>query len=311
MRLKRIVRNLICWLIAEGLILSGQVKKARRESWQDGVILSVYFHNPGKDLFKKAIDWLRTNGHTFISCDQLIDILNRRTPCPRGAVWLSFDDGWRGNLENVIPLIQEYNIPVTFFIYTSAVETGTFWWRKARKFAGTLPPEYRDINLVLQSSEDVRQQVLRLLSRMDTPSPLEVEAMTVEDIRHIASMPQVTIASHTVTHPVFTNCNDAQIDYELGESKKKLEGWTGKPVRALAYPRGSFSGKEKPLLEKHGYELAVTIENRLARNTSDCYLFPRTDIMNDGSFAENLCHMLSVWEQAKKRYQRLLHLKRR
>jgi peptidoglycan/xylan/chitin deacetylase (PgdA/CDA1 family) len=304
--LKRMIRNTLGWFLAVILIVSGRVGRARRESFRDGVILPVYFHNPGKHLFRKIIFWLKKNGYTFISCDQLLDIMNKRIPCPRGAVWLTFDDGWRGNIENILPLAQEQNIPITIFIYTSAVETGVFWWQKARKCAGTLPPEYRDINAVLKMPEDTRKQVLQLLDRMETPGSLKEDAMTIEDVRRIAAMPRVTIASHTVTHPVFQNCTDAQIDYELGESKKTLEGWTGRPVRAFAYPRGSFTGSEKPLLKKHGYELAVTIESRFASTNDDRYLLPRTDVMNDGSFAENLCHALGVWEPVINSIKRLL-----
>jgi peptidoglycan/xylan/chitin deacetylase (PgdA/CDA1 family) len=304
--MKRTVRNAIGWLLAIILIALGRVNQARRRSFQGDVILPVYFHNPGSNLFGSIVVWLKKYGYTFISCDQLIDILNKKTPCPRGAVWLSCDDGWRGNLNNVIPLVQEYDIPITVFIYTSAIETGVFWWRKARKCAGDLPPEYRDISTVLEMPEDARQQILRLLDRLETPDSLDKEAMTIEDVRRISTLPQVTIGSHTVTHPVFQNCNEAQLDYELGESKRKLEEWTSRPVRAFAYPRGSFTGGERPLLKKHGYELAVTIENRFARADDDCFLLPRTDVMNDGSFAENLCHALGVWEPVINSIRRLL-----
>ena len=306
MSLKRLVRNILGWLLAVILIALGRVSRARRMSFQEGVILSIYFHNPGKKLFRKAVLWLKKNGYTFISCNQLIDILHKKVPCPKGAVWISFDDGWKGNLDNVLPLAQEYNIPVTIFIYTSAVETGIFWWRKVRECAADIPQEYRDINTILESPEDARQQVLRLLDGVKTPDSLKEDAMTVADVKRIAVIPQVTIASHTVTHPVFQSCTDAQIEYEIGESKRILEAWTGQPVKAFAYPRGSLTGRERPLLIKHGYELAVTIENRFARLTDDCYLLPRTDIMNDGSFAENLCHALGVWEPVKKKLKGLL-----
>jgi peptidoglycan/xylan/chitin deacetylase (PgdA/CDA1 family) len=309
MKIKRTIRNTFGWVLAMILVLSGRLSKARRESMQDGAILSVYCHNPPKGLFKKMMFWLKKNGYAFISCQQLIDILNHKMPCPKGAVWLSCDDGWKGNIESVIPLAVEHNIPITFFIYTLAVETGIFWWRKARTCSRALPHEYQDINKVIKSSEDTRQHVLRSLDRLATPGYLIGEAMTATDIQRIAAMPQVTIASHTVSHPVFQNCTDAQMDYELIESKRKLEEWTGKPVKAFAYPRGSFSGREKPLLKKHGYELAVTIEGRLASNKDDCYLFPRTDLMNDGSFAENICHVLGIWGPVIRKFRSFFRLK--
>jgi peptidoglycan/xylan/chitin deacetylase (PgdA/CDA1 family) len=302
----RIIRNIIGWFIAEILVVTGNINKAKKASFQQGVILPIYFHNPDKKFLKMILVWLKKNGYVFISCDQLIEILHQHVPCPKGAVWLSFDDGWKDNIINVIPLAQEYDIPVTIFIYTSAIETGAFWWKKLDKYADRLPEEYRGFSKVSRLSEDSRKHVLQLMDRMDVFDSLERDAMTLEELKQISAIPQVTIGSHTVTHPLFENCNNDQIDKELGESKKKLEDWIGKPVKAFAYPGGSFTREIKPLLKKHGYELAATITNRFAKIDDDCYSFPRTDVMDDGSFTENLCHALGVWEPFINRFKHFI-----
>jgi peptidoglycan/xylan/chitin deacetylase (PgdA/CDA1 family) len=274
-------------------MLLGYVKRAKHESFREGVITSIYFHNPGKKLFKEIVVWLRKNGYTFISSDQLIDILHKRIPCPRGAVWLSLDDGWKGNIDNVIPTAVEYNIPITTFVYTGAVEDGTFWWEEVKESAHRLPAGIGDAGDIRKLSEDKRRQVLALIS--ETESAFRRKAMTVEDVRRISAIPQVTIGSHTVSHPILSNCTAEQVDYELQESKRKLEEWTAKPIRLFAYPNGAFNGKERQFLQKYGYELAVTTEPRFARLGGDPYLHPRTDVMDDGSLAENVCHLLGVW----------------
>jgi peptidoglycan/xylan/chitin deacetylase (PgdA/CDA1 family) len=69
--------------------------------------------------------------------------------------------------------------------------------------------------------------------------------MTIEDVRRISEIPQVTLGAHTVTHPALPTCTDSQIDYELGESKRKVETWIGKPVRTFTYPFGRFDGREQ------------------------------------------------------------------
>jgi peptidoglycan/xylan/chitin deacetylase (PgdA/CDA1 family) len=306
MELKRKARNTACWLLATVIILLGYVKRAKNESFQDGIITPVYFHNPDRKLFRKIVVWLKKNGYSFISCDQLREILNHKIACPRGAVWLSLDDGWKGNIDNVIPVAVEYNIPITIFIYTDAAENGTFWWTKVSAYARLLPAELRQIEAIKRLPEDSRRQVLELLTQAEPQGDSRREAMTVEDVRRISAMPQVTIGSHTVTHPILPNCRDHQVDYELAESKRKLEEWTGKPVYTLAYPNGSFDGRERRFLKKHGYKLAATIENNLARSNGDCYLLPRTDVMDDGSFAENLCHAMGVWKPAVNRFKRII-----
>ncbi len=297
----------MCWLLATILILLGLVKRAKYESLQNGVIASIYFHNPDKKLFKRIVTWLKDNGYTFISSDQLVDIMNKKIACPSGAAWISLDDGWKGNIDNVITTAVEYDIPITIFINIAGVEEGTFWWTKVSTYANLLPAELRQTEVV-RMPEDVRKQILQLITQAEPQVTSKREAMAVEDVRRISAIAQVTIGSHTVTHPALSNCNDSQIDYELGESKRKLESWIGKPVRTFAYPFGRFDGRERQFLRKYGYELAATTEKKFAKLNSDCYLFPRTDVMDDGSFAENLCHALGVWEPVISKLKRMVKL---
>jgi peptidoglycan/xylan/chitin deacetylase (PgdA/CDA1 family) len=306
MRLKKTLRNSLGCLLAGVLILLGHVWRAKQQSLQAGVITSVNFHNPGEILFKKIVLWFKNNGYTFISCDQLIDILHKKATCPRGAVWLSLDDGWEDNKNNVIPTAIEFKIPLTFFICTGSVEDGAFWWREIREHTKHIPPQYRHPARLRQMPEDGRKQILELIKQMIEHIPSHREAMTIEDIRAISALSPVTIGSHTVSHPVLSNCTDRDIDYELGESRKKLEEWTGKTVKALAYPSGAFDDRALEWLKKHGYELAATTERRFAGVDSDCYRLPRCDVMDDGSFAENLCHALGIWEPVMRRLKGLI-----
>jgi peptidoglycan/xylan/chitin deacetylase (PgdA/CDA1 family) len=121
------------------------------------------------------------------------------------------------------------------------------------------------------------------------------EAMTQEDVAIIASLPQVTVGSHTSNHPILPHCTDQETEDELRTSKEVLEGWTGKPVAHFSYPNGEYSVCAKRLLPKLGYVTGATTEPRLGLTTDDPFEIPRFHVMDDGSFAENLCHMLGFW----------------
>ena len=110
----------------------GSIHKAKNAAFESGRITGIAFHNPNKKFFKNSIQWLIRNGFTFISTRQLIDILKNKEKPPNGAVWISFDDGWKQNINNVIPILIEYNIPATFFITTGPAEKdGLYWWKLA------------------------------------------------------------------------------------------------------------------------------------------------------------------------------------
>jgi peptidoglycan/xylan/chitin deacetylase (PgdA/CDA1 family) len=302
MELKRSLRNSAGWLLATALFLSGRVRKARARSFQNDVITAIAFHNPNRKLFQNTVARLRRNGYVFLATDQLIKALNQEAPCPRGAVWISLDDGWKDNIKNILPIISRYNIPVTIFIYTGAVVDGAFWWRKVAQSGHLLPARYRDAGTIRKLPEATRRQLLSSLEKPEASFPRE--AMTVADVKSLAALPQVTIGAHTVTHPVLPNCTDEQIEDELTESKRQLEEWIDKPVTAFAYPNGSFSGRERHFLEKNGYELAVTTESKFGHTGDDRYLFPRNVVMDDGSVSENICHILGIWESLVKRLKK-------
>ena len=299
MGLKRTIRNITGYFLAFILILLGRLHKNKEKAFQQDVITSIGFHNPGKRLFQKLIVWLKKNDFVFLSSTQLIAILKKQTPCPRGAVWISFDDGWRDNVKNVIPVARDNEVPVTIFIYTAAIEEGNFWWRTIQQHPELIPEALREADTIRQQPESVRRQIIEDIKK--SGMTIAREAMTIEEVKEVASIPNVTIGAHTLTHPILPNCQETDLEHELGESKRKIEEWTGGNIRVFAYPNGAFDGRDRPILERHGYESAVTTEEIFANANSDTYLFPRHIVMDDGSFIENLCHALGVWAPFIKR----------
>jgi peptidoglycan/xylan/chitin deacetylase (PgdA/CDA1 family) len=151
----------------------------------------------------------------------------------------------------------------------------------------------------------MRQKIIETVRQNHKNSHLK-NSMTVEDVRRISEMPQIAIGSHTVTHPFLPNCSNSQLDYELRESKRILEDWTGKPVWAFSYPNGDFDDRARQRVRENGYGLAATTENGFYRLNGDRYLLPRMEVMNDGSFTENLCHALGVWTLIISKFKRIM-----
>src|SRR5690242_18463044 len=97
-------RNLSCSVLGCMLILSGRVRRGLKLAFKDGAITPIYFHNPNRRLFEGCVKWLINHGYQFISTAQLIGILNDGEPVPKGAAWVSMDDGFRELIRNVIPV---------------------------------------------------------------------------------------------------------------------------------------------------------------------------------------------------------------
>jgi poly-beta-1,6-N-acetyl-D-glucosamine N-deacetylase len=262
MRLESFLRNSACGLLALGVIASGRTRRAKAIAFSGDVITPIYFHNPNKRLFQRCIAWLRENGYTFITAEQVIAFLRCGTSVPRGAVWLSCDDAYREWLDVMLPVIRDAGVPVTMFVPSGVVENG-----------GQLP-------WVAHTSDQER------------------DTLTVSDLRTVAQLPQVTIGGHTVSHAITVDLPEERARYELGHSRLSLESWTDAAVECFAYPEGLYDGRERPILIELKYQMAVTTRAAFITRNTDPYEVPRFCVPDNVWFAEAICNMLGVWRPA-------------
>lgn len=267
----RAIRNAICGLLAVTLIIGGRVRKARRTAFAQDAVSAIYFHKPNQRLFALCINWLTSHGYVFVSADDVFAFIQHGKALPRGAVWLSFDDGWRETLTDVLPLIRRRNIPVTLFIPSGIIDgDGLFPW--------------------MQWAADPRSNTNATSTRAAVR-----DSITLTELRTIATYPQVTIAAHTVNHAVTTGLSEEQTWFELAECKRSLESWTGRPVRYFAYPTGKSDGREEEALQELGYYFAATTESALVTRSANPYQTPRFSVADEIFFPEAICNMVGVW----------------
>jgi glycosyltransferase involved in cell wall biosynthesis/peptidoglycan/xylan/chitin deacetylase (PgdA/CDA1 family) len=256
------LRNSFCGLLALGVIASGRAGAARKRALSTGVVTPVYFHNPSRRLFKRCVEWLIKSGYKFISLDELHEILKGDMTPPPGAVWLSFDDGFKEMLQNVIPVVRKHKIPITLFVPSGIVEHGgRFPW----------------------------------LHRNTDTDPARRDSLTVEQLKQVAAYPEVTIGSHTVNHTVTASLAEEAMRFEFEESKRRLEEWTGREVKSFAYPEGRYDGPGRQLLAECGYKVATTTQVAFINGSTDPFLVPRFNVGDDISFSEAICNMTGQW----------------
>jgi peptidoglycan/xylan/chitin deacetylase (PgdA/CDA1 family) len=279
-----ILRNLSCELLALGVIASGRVRREMKRALGGGVVTPIYFHNPNERLFARCIRWLVEKGYTFISADELIDILYHGKSPPPGAVWLSFDDGYKEWLRNVAPVVLQHRVPVTMFIPTGIVQNdGLFHWLRRGESAGA--------------------------DRGAATAACGIrDALTVPELKQLAMCPDITLGGHTVSHAVTVQLTEEKSRFEFGESKASLEDWTGEEVKCFAYPEGRFDGLERAVLEKCGYKLAATAVSEFITRQTDPYLVPRFCVSDNISFPEAICNMVGAWQPALRPVKSFLQL---
>ncbi|NJL02859.1 MAG: polysaccharide deacetylase family protein [Spirulinaceae cyanobacterium SM2_1_0] len=98
----------------------------------------VFFDVTPEEL-RADFEYLREQGATPITLEQLVAHLQTGAPLPDKPVLLTFDDGYGGHYEHVYPLLKEFDYPAVFSIYVDKMSlTGgrsSVTWEQLRKMA--------------------------------------------------------------------------------------------------------------------------------------------------------------------------------
>ncbi|HEY6549848.1 MAG TPA: polysaccharide deacetylase family protein [Solirubrobacterales bacterium] len=143
---------------------------------------------------------------------------------------VTFDDGYRSNLELGLPVLQALGVPATVFVPTDLIdEAGLF---------ECLPEEHMPVD-----EEELR-------------------CMSWDEVRSLADAGW-EIGSHTCTHPHLTQVDDRQLAFELRRSREVCEERLQRRCESIAYPFGSHDERVMSATGEAGYRYAVTLETRL------------------------------------------------
>jgi peptidoglycan/xylan/chitin deacetylase (PgdA/CDA1 family) len=76
--------------------------------------------------FRDQLNYLKRTGHPVIPLRSLVDCLAGGPVIPAGAVVITADDGHRSVFTDMRPAVREFAVPVTLFIYPSAISNASY-----------------------------------------------------------------------------------------------------------------------------------------------------------------------------------------
>ena len=215
-----------------------------------------------------------------------------------GVLAITFDDGLRNNVEVAYPILQAHGLPATFFVCPGLVERrGWLWNQEARQRLRRLDAKARhDLALELECGFEVESIVYRMkrlplrerqyaeaLIRAATPgfeaTPAERHEFDVASWSELRALDPriITVGSHTLTHPILPSLGEAELEYEIGGSRRALEEKLGRPVELFAYPNGDADAATVASVRRH-YAAAVTVEEGWVPRGADPHLLPRINV---------------------------------
>jgi peptidoglycan/xylan/chitin deacetylase (PgdA/CDA1 family) len=220
------------------------------------------------DAFASQMRSLAARGRRAGTIDELLAHVRGTAQAPAGTIVLTFDDGYRDNVENAGPVLEALGWTATIFVVTDRAGGINAW--------------------------DARHG--------DAPRPiLSWDEMRALDGKVFRFEP------HSRTHRPLPTLDDAQAADEVAESKRRLEDELGRRSRIFSYPHGEFSRRVEGYVRDAGFEAAVTDLQGLNVAGTDALRLRRTMITSRDVAATYRIKvstgygLAGMWEEGKRR----------
>ncbi|MGF1649988.1 MAG: polysaccharide deacetylase family protein [Hyphomicrobiaceae bacterium] len=288
------------------ILMLHHVKPKCRRRFSPNRILSIT-----PEFFVEVLSFLRDRGIDFVTLDDVVDRLSGSCG-PRPFVALTFDDGYRDNVEFALPILRRFEAPATIYVPSSFPDGhADLWWLileeaiaglnevvletpngllRARAVTSAEKEAcFNRVYWVLRSlPEDLaRSEVARLAAEADVDlEPFRRLAMTWDEVRELANDPLVTIGAHTIGHYALAKLDQARALEEMKLSKERLERELDRPCRHFSYPygdEGSAGQREFDMARELGFATGVTTRKGVlrARPQLDPLALPRLSLNGD------------------------------
>jgi len=250
------------------------------------------------EFLEKTIVKYKNKGCEFVNLDRMLEMQKDFFHFTHPYVCFTFDDGYRDNLSNALPVFKKYQIPFAIYITTDFIDQKSFlWWyvledviqqneelslSNGITYRCQNPMEknetYNLIKKELQKKSIVSEKLFYqyLDTQYRSKKYKQPDMLDWKDIEILLDTNLCTIASHGVSHSSLTIVSDELLNYELCESKKIIEAKTGTLVKHFAYPYGNMNKEVVAAVKKAGYLSAVKIDGGMQRKFQNSYLLKRS-----------------------------------
>lgn len=178
---------------------------------------------------------------------------------PACPLLITFDDGWRDNVEYALPLLAARAMPAVLFVATGHIGSKVGFWQErvfeAAKRAGA-PDSAADaeVTALAAVSPERRAGVLNALADANLPRQMA-------DAAELAQMQanRIAIGGHGHSHTPLTDVQDAVAELATCRSILKEAGLGG-PLPALSFPHGRCDQDLVRRAQQAGFGLCFTSE---------------------------------------------------
>lgn len=243
-----------------------------------------------------------------LSLGETVDNLKNGKPLPPNPAVVTIDDGYADVYEIAFPLLKKFAFPATLFVVTDFLDRKCWLWTDFMRYV-LQTTKSENLRIEFGGGEKIEMKLTDEIDRLELASrvnsklkrlPNEVKEAKIKEIADglnvkLPELPsdefapvtwqqaremdanRLSVESHTVTHPILTNVNQTELDFELRTSKKRLENNLGKTIKHFCYPNGTLNSAVRKATENAGYESAVTTAYGFNRSDANRFTLNRID----------------------------------
>jgi peptidoglycan/xylan/chitin deacetylase (PgdA/CDA1 family) len=239
--------------------------------------------------FRKQIAYLKNN-FSILSIDSFLKHIN--SDSKQFKLLITFDDGYKDNLDYAYPILKEFNVPAIIYVITKFIGNKfSPWWIKIDEFLRSNRPfKSKNIkfdyfkNIFLLSNQMTIDKKLSFFLKKNKKKNNQI-FLNHKEIKYLSEQKLITIGSHSHSHYNFSKLDEKQALNEFRISKYILEKIIKKKIMHFSYPYGGYENidiKHNKILNLLGYLSAVsTIRKKL--DHTDPFLLPRIFVNNDSN----------------------------
>jgi biofilm PGA synthesis lipoprotein PgaB len=198
--------------------------------------------------------WLRGNGYTPVSLDEITAARSGGKPLPAKAVLLTFDDGYLSFYTRVYPLLREFHFPAVLAVVGK--------WIDVRRNEGVLYGEKDSI-------PDAKFPTWAQLREMTDSGLVEIASHTYDLHRGVLGNPQANLlpaATARIYDAATGGYEDdaswrTRVSADLAQNSAVIERETGRRPRAIVWPYGSYNDELVRIAGEQGMTIGLTLND--------------------------------------------------
>jgi peptidoglycan/xylan/chitin deacetylase (PgdA/CDA1 family) len=197
---------------------------------------------------------------------------------------ITFDDGQRDNALHAVPVLERFGLRGSFYVPVKAIDGNETLWHDRLGYAAerllrtdAAAASRALAQLGAAESSDVAATVQHIVERAKALAPAQRDAfvdateraaggsarpawdgmMTWQQLRAMAARGH-EVGSHSMTHQLLPQLDDAALAYEVAESRRVLEAKLGATVETFCYPNGDADARVEQAVKDAGYTRALS-----------------------------------------------------